>query len=463
MDKINKVREFVKDLAYKFGANEQSYIERNNTNSDALNDNGAFFGLISNDEPKSGPYCDFSLVVVPSKDNEPWLICLGIGSSGFKNDFELANSPGLRRMFTALISSNGFLKSDFSDIETSLPKIFLSNPNVNHLKNTLKTYSKVLPAIQVIEDPESEEGQRIITAFVASYAKLRSWPSNKNHRNEISKALSPFISKSVDNDVDQIHTLIEERKFVVLQGPPGTGKTRITEEIASKLNAKIFMTQFHAETAYSDFICGIRPSTINGSLSYNEDLGIFVKALNYAKENPNVNTILIIDEINRANLSNVLGPVFYLFEHKSGERMAEIELTKNNKISSLPLNFFAIATMNTADRSLAVVDFALRRRFAWFNMYPKEIKLKENSGEKFFNEDFLAFKEIFEWYGKSNELLMQPGQGYFIAKSEEEMKRRIQYELLPLVQEYIYEGILTNAQEEFNKYFLDRISISLFK
>lgn len=139
----------------------------------------------------------------------------------------------------------------------------------------------------------------------------------------------------------------------------------------------------------------------------------------------------------------------------------EIEIAPNFKVKKLPENFYVIATMNTADRSLAVVDFALRRRFAWYTLKPKVIKVEEPN--KFYEEDFLKIQEIFEWYATSEELNLQPGQGYFIASSEEEMKNRIRYELFPLIKEYLQEGLLRNAKEEFNNYFSTRINLSLFE
>jgi len=168
--------------------------------------------------------------------------------------------------------------------------------------------------------------------------------------------------------------------------------------------------------------------------------------------------ILIIDEINRANLSNVLGPIFYLFEHKMEKSDVQIEIAPDFRVKQLPVNFYVIGTMNTADRSLAVVDFALRRRFAWYTLKPKEIKQRE-----FYKEDFNKFQEIFDWYATSNELSLQPGQGYFIASSDEEMNNRIKYEIFPLIKEYLQEGVLKNAKEEFNNYFSSRINQSLFE
>lgn len=460
---IENIRQFVKNKAAEFGAKNdtdfnKSYIERNNTGADALKDNGGYFGFISSEEEVSGPYHDFSFVIFPNTESKPWLICLGIGSSGFKNDYELSTYPGVKRLFSKLVDNNGFCKSDLSDIETNLPKSFSSRDDLQHLKNTIKTYSKVLPVCQIVENPENENGKKIISAFLAGYAKLRDWPSNNNHRKAINNALEPFFKETDTNEVNDIHNLILERKCVILQGPPGTGKTRLSKEIASKMDATIFFTQFHAETTFSDFIYGIRPILENKDLTYNNFDGTFTEALKYAVENESEKVVLIIDEINRANLSNVLGPIFYLFEHKMDISNAEIEISPGFKINKLPDNFFVIATMNTADRSLAVVDFALRRRFAWYAVKPKMLSVPA-----FYKEDFIAIQEIFHWFASSNELALQPGHGYFLANSESEMTNRIKYEIFPLIKEYLQEGLLTNAKEEFNNYFVGRINQSLFE
>lgn len=460
---IDNTRQFIKDKAEQFGAKADNefnkpYIERNNTKQEALKDNGAYFGFIHPDEDTSGPFHDFSLTIFPNEQNKPWLVCLGIGSSGFKNDYELATYPGLRRLFSSLINERGFYKSDFSDIETSLPKTITGSNDLQHIKNTIKTYSKVLPVCQIVDNPESKEGKEIIAAFVAGYAKLREWPSNKEHRKAITEALEPFLETEEIDEAEEIENLLKERKFIVLQGPPGTGKTRTAKLVSAKIKAKTFFTQFHAETSFSDFIYGIRPDVKSKELNYIESLGSFSEALKYAVENEKEKTILIIDEINRANLSNVLGPIFYLFEHKMESSDVEIEIHPGFKITQLPTNFNVIATMNTADRSLAVVDFALRRRFAWYTLKPKTINSKQ-----FYKEDFSRIQEIFDWYATSNELALQPGQGYFIASSDEEMKNRIKYEIFPLIKEYLQEGLVRNAKEEFNTYFLNRINQSLFE
>jgi hypothetical protein len=457
-EKIENAIAFVKDAAEKFGAKPESYVFRKNVDGDALQDNGGYFGIIQPEEEVSGPYHDFSFTVNPSLDDKPWYINICVGLNGFKNDYELASRPGLRRLFSRLVNNNGFCKTDFSDIETSLPASFTQREDLQHFKNTIKKYSRVYTAFQIVPDTKNEEGKKIIAAFIAAYARLRDWPSNRSHRDAVSEALAPFTFRSSADPLNAIEKLVAERRFVVLQGPPGTGKTRTAKKVAKNSESEVFFTQFHAETTYADFIYGIRPDVHASELTYAGADGIFTQALKFATENSETRTVLIIDEINRANLSNVLGPVFYLFEPKMGETGVTIEISPELTIDRLPSNFFVIATMNTADRSLAVVDFALRRRFAWYSLRPESIPSTE-----FYKDDFDHFNSIFEWYASSEELSLQPGQGYFLAAGDEEMKNRVRYELYPLIKEYLQEGLLSSAKEEFNNYFSSRIQRSLYE
>ncbi len=357
-----------------------------------------------------------------------------------------------------MIDADGICKSDFSDIESSLSRSFLDQEELTHIKKTLDKYRNVLPVAQIVKDPNSDDGKRRISAILAGYAKLRNWPTNEPQRKAITKAIKEVTSDHPSNNKAEVSSLLKERKYVVLQGAPGTGKTRLAKNIAEEWTAKTFFTQFHAETSYSDFIYGIRPKLEATSLAYSGEEGVLLKAIKHAQMNPNEKTILIIDEINRANLSNVLGPLFYLFEYKQDFANVEIALTPELAISKMPSNLYVIATMNTADRSLAVVDFALRRRFAWYDLKPQVI----DSGE-FHGKHFAKFEEIFNWYASSTELALQPGQGYFLAQNEDEMKNRIRYELFPLMREYLQEGLLSNAKEELNTYFVGEIGQALFE
>ena len=268
---------------------------------------------------------------------------------------------------------------------------------------------------------------------------------------------------------NEIKNLLDRRHYVVLQGAPGTGKTYTALKIAEmeeggeKIFRKTFFEQFHAETTYSDFVYGLEPKTSSGGSMFQVKEGILYQAVRYAIEHKEENVLLIIDEINRANLSNVLGPVFYLFEFQAGPRSTIINLG-NLKLSKLPDNLYVIATMNTADRSLAVVDFALRRRFAWFTLRPH--KVTPEKGKTFMDKIYNRFSEIFYEYATDDELNLQPGQSYFIVDSdnkEKNMKERLIYELMPLIKEYLAEGYLLKARDSFCDLFLKETGKMLYE
>jgi len=460
MEHIDKIIQLFKKKATRYGAKEDDYVWRNNTGKDALDEGGAFFGFIRPEEENSGPYHDLSLVCFPIENNSNWLLCLGVGSLGFRNDYELASRPGVRRLFSSILDEKSYCKSDITDIETSLPKNFTSQPALEDLKKTIEIYTKLLPICQIIENAETSEDK--FSAFIAMYAKIREWPHNKEQRNEVTNAINKVIHTSDKDDLNLINELLITRKYVILEGAPGVGKTYLAKELANKLEAKVFFTQFHAETTYGDFIYSIKPQTQNNnSFAFESIEGIFIKAVRYAIANKDKKTLLIIDEINRANLSNVLGPIFYLFEYQQKQSEIEIELCPGFKIKELPENLYVIGTMNTADRSLAVVDFALRRRFAWYKLKPQKIKADNNL--QFWEDDFTKIQEIFYMYASDNELNLQPGQGYFLATNDAEMKQRIEYELFHLIKEYLLENLLVSAKEEFNNYFLQRIKKHLFE
>ena len=190
---------------------------------------------------------------------------------------------------------------------------------------------------------------------------------------------------------------------------------------------------------------------------------ILVKAIETAISLPrNKRVLLIIDEINRANLSNVLGPVFFLFENQAGTRKAKLNIG-DMEIDQLPSNLDVIATMNTADRSLAVVDFALRRRFAWYTIKPQEIKAEEHI---FHSELFYRFCEIFDRYATDEELNLQPGPSYFLTpknNASEVMRDRLIFELMPLIKEYLAEGLMRKAADSFSQILYEETGKYLYE
>ena len=443
----------------------KKYVLRKNVNA-PFPDKGAYFGCISEGEDPAGAYSDLSIVVFPSNEpndsDDKWIIALGVGSLGFKNDYDLVSLPGTRRLFMKYLDGNTFIKNDFMDIESSdgFSSFCSDNDLSDTLINAVKNYGKVLLACTLFDPNDQVIGEAIISKYLALYANLRHWPSNNSQRAAVSSVL--IVTPAMVDDESNVRDLIAKRKYVVLQGAPGTGKTRLAKKIPSE-NDLVFFTQFHAETSYSDFVYGIRPDVNEENLRYSSQNGIFVKAIEAARDNPTKKIYLIIDEINRANLSNVLGPSFYLFEPTMTSHSVIIEVCPGLELEQLPDNFYVIATMNTADRSLAVVDFALRRRFAWYTLFAHVITADE--GQFFCGEEFNAIADIFERYASDEELNLQPGHAYFVVSDtdHEEIDNRLRYEIMPLIKEYLLDGMLSRAKDDFVNYFRKRINAEMFK
>lgn len=168
-----------------------------------------------------------------------------------------------------------------------------------------------------------------------------------------------------DSFLKEISALLEDKRQVIFQGPPGTGKTYVARELAKHLagsTGSVEVVQFHPSYAYEDFVQGYRPElTAAGQPSFALKNGPLLRAADRARSEPGASHYLIIDEINRGNLAKVFGELYFLLEY----REQEMRLQYSDQPFSLPRNLYIIGTMNTADRSIALVDLALRRRFAF--------------------------------------------------------------------------------------------------
>lgn len=410
-------------------------------------------------EEVNTPYADFSYVVFTDSDLRPdkiptkLLVTLCVGSMQFKNDAVWATRPFWRREFQTLITNNKcFIKSDFSNVTDKANCI----PAVAY--DVLPASSNYWPVIQagVVVDIDDLEKDRQSACFqwLACYANLREWGGKT-----AAKARRGYLPAQMQQNVQaEVTALLNTDKYVVLQGAPGVGKTYTATGIAQNYYDHVVFTQFHAETTYTDFIGGLVPDTTNTALTFKNTEGILVKAINKALDKPNEKVLLIIDEINRANLANVLGPVFYLFENGANNR-CKLDITGVGELDKLPDNLHVLATMNTADRSLAVVDFALRRRFVWYTIRPAAF-----NDDNFHSEAFNDMAMIFRRYASDSELNLQPGPSYFMNNgTSDSLKHNIKYGLLPLIKEYLNEGYLAGSEEAFTAYFKEHADALLFE
>lgn len=457
-------------------------------------DNNFWFGFIREDQPKSGAYEGLSFVIMPEIERKHCLVSIGIGSSNIGPDKELAASLSFRRSFMTL-TGNGdekeedhakfYFKLRFDEMET--PIVELKNDIANGdydapMKYTVNEYNEerdapgLLPASMIVN---YEKDLDLIKSWLAQYASWRNWDRYKNgniiqNKHEaIKNAIKKYKTPSKCPNENEVKNILFEKRFVVLQGAPGCGKTWTAKKLAEMedFKGRCEFIQFHAETTYADFVYGIKPVLNGQNVAYKGEEGALLRILDRAlkDENKDIKYLLIIDEINRANLANVLGPVFFLFEQDSDEEsnlklnLGEIcdDKGEEHKLiyTHIPKNLFVVATMNTADKSLAVVDFALRRRFAWVTLKPHEL-----SKEEFPNFDDYLFDKInniFQEHATDEELNLQPGQSYFMDKN----KRidSIKYGLAPLMKEYFAEGFLQSGKEEISNLFYTEAGIILYE
>ena len=169
---------------------------------------------------------------------------------------------------------------------------------------------------------------------------------------------------------------LKDKRQVIFQGPPGTGKTYVAKRIAEwcqEHGGEFEIVQFHPSYSYEDFVEGFRPTlTAGGQAGFKLTEGPLRRIAEKAESNPDSTFILVIDEINRGNVAKVLGELYFLLEYRNDK----VSLQYSGVKFSLPENLWFIGTMNTTDRSIALVDAALRRRFYFFGFFPDEPPVK---------------------------------------------------------------------------------------
>jgi 5-methylcytosine-specific restriction enzyme B len=428
-------------------------------------DNVPFATLIEPSNPSSGPYGGMSIGLFPV-DGEPCLIALGTGTTGLHPDETILAKPGHARKAKAICEAinrrekrfAAWAKHDPTRNDLAVPGNVAAHFDM--YAGPLKRYGKDVHAIyRPLNNRDSTAFA--LRAFIDLYFEERGFAPLTAHKSESDEIHNEcFRCLMPDVTAENVFGLLGDRRFVVLEGPPGTGKTRMALELLRDQYAgRGVSIQFHPNVTYENFVGGLAPTGAKGELGFRFEpvMGQLMQAAKVARETGGKPYLLHIDEVNRADLSKVLGEAIMLLEFNE-EKARTIKLPHDFGSPfydnfAIPPNLHILGTMNSADRSIAILDIAIRRRFAFVKLWPQFAVVEQFKSELGI-EAFQKLLSIFTEFASDDAFALMPGHSYFIARDgeDETALRSLQVSLVPLLEEYLAQGYVTGFADHVRGY-----------
>ena len=282
--------------------------------------------------------------------------------------------------------------------------------------------------------------------------------------------------KAMNENINKIVNLLKMKKNIILQGAPGTGKTYTSAAIAVKTidsayyfssrnelmseyqkyksENRISFVTFHQSMEYEAFVEGLEAEiTPNADVIYKYRPGIFKEICTRAETDLSHNYILIIDEINRGNVSKIFGELITLLEAdkrwSGNDDEYESVILPSKDVFRIPDNLYIIGTMNTTDRSVGTIDYAIRRRFAFVTLKSDLNVVKEYSKTDKAVDLFSRVSEYIEQYKADDDFDdLMVGHSYFVVQGDDELSLKLEYEIIPLLEDYRKDGLLNVTKKE---------------
>lgn len=417
----------------------------------------------------AGAYGGMCFVIFPV-EGAACLVGMGIGTQGLSPDEAILGRPGHARKIQAICTwlnhrfgggvQVAWAKQDPTRVDIDVPMPIQNAWTI--YERALKRYGRVLYGIY---RPTEDRAGTIaaVTAMLDILFQERGHAPLKEFQDDAHAVESAWFEYLMPLTTrEDVLGLLKTRRYVIIQGPPGTGKTRMARQMLAEEYAGVGQTiQFHPNTTYENFVGGLAPleesTGANGNLGFRfaPKPGFLIEAAARASENPAKNFLLHIDEINRADLGKILGEAIYLFE-PDPESPREISLAYDfgkpffRKLH-LPNNLHVLGTMNSADRSIAILDVAVRRRFAFLSLWPS-LKAVEEHGCELSQKAFQQLVSTFIEHAADEALPLVPGHSYFLGRDEERTRTNLKTNLVPLLTEYLAQGYVSGFAEPIRAY-----------